>query len=94
MVGAALLTSCHVQNRVPLKNKEKSPYKEWIGKKLSLSYLCTVDCVFLGYAHHSIAYRCLVIKLEVPDVHVDTFFSVVMLLSLKIFSYEKFVWHV
>jgi hypothetical protein len=32
-----------------------------------------VDCVFLGYAHHSIAYRFLVIKLEVPDVHVDTF---------------------
>jgi hypothetical protein len=33
----------------------------------------TVDYVFLGYAHHSIAYRFLVIKLEVPDVHVDTF---------------------
>jgi hypothetical protein len=33
----------------------------------------TVDCVFLGYAHHSIDYRFLVIKLEVPDVHVDTF---------------------
>jgi hypothetical protein len=32
-----------------------------------------VDRVFLGYAHHSIAYRFLVIKLEVPDVHVDTF---------------------
>jgi hypothetical protein len=33
----------------------------------------TMDCVFLGYAHHSIAYRFLVIKSEVPDVHVDTF---------------------
>jgi hypothetical protein len=33
----------------------------------------TVDCVFLGYAHHSIAYRFLVIKSEVPDVHADTF---------------------
>jgi hypothetical protein len=33
----------------------------------------TVDCVFLGYAHHSIAYRFLVIKLEAPDMHVDTF---------------------
>jgi hypothetical protein len=27
----------------------------------------------LGYAHHSIVYRVLVIKLEVPDVYVDTF---------------------
>jgi hypothetical protein len=33
----------------------------------------TVDCVFLGYAHHSIAYRILVIKSDIPDVHVDTF---------------------
>jgi hypothetical protein len=33
----------------------------------------TVDCVFLGYAHHSIDYRFLVIKSEIPDVHVDTF---------------------
>jgi hypothetical protein len=32
-----------------------------------------VDCVFLGYAHHSIAYRFLVIKSEVSDVHVDIF---------------------
>jgi hypothetical protein len=33
----------------------------------------TVDCVFLGYAHHSTAYRFLVIKSEIPDVHIDTF---------------------
>jgi hypothetical protein len=33
----------------------------------------TVDYVFLRYAHHSIAYRFLVIKSEVPNVHVDTF---------------------
>jgi hypothetical protein len=90
----ALLTSCHVLNRVPMKNKEKTPYKEWIERKPSLSYLRTwgclakvnvpinkkrklspkiIDCVFLGYAHYSIAYRFLVIKLKVPDVHVDTF---------------------
>jgi hypothetical protein len=93
-VGAALLTSCHVLNRVPMKNKEKTPYEEWIGRKSSLSYLRTwgclakvnvptnkkrklgpniVNCVFLRYAHQSIAYRFLVIKSEVPDVHVDTF---------------------
>jgi hypothetical protein len=33
----------------------------------------TVDCVFLGYAHHSTAYRFLVIKSEISDVHIDTF---------------------
>jgi hypothetical protein len=92
--GTTLLTLCHVVNRVPMKNKEKTPYEKWIGKKPSLSYLrrwdClakvnvpinkkrklgpkTVDYVFLGYAHHSIAYRFLVIKSEILDVQVDTF---------------------
>ena len=76
-----------------MKNKEKTPYEEWIGRKPSLSYLrtwgClakvkvpinkkrkldpkTVDCIFLGYAHHSIAYRFRVIKSEVPDVNVNS----------------------
>jgi hypothetical protein len=32
-----------------------------------------VYCVFLGYAHHSTCYRFLVIKSEIPDVHIDTF---------------------
>jgi hypothetical protein len=32
-----------------------------------------MDYIFLGYAHHSIAYRFLVIKSELPDVYVDTF---------------------
>jgi hypothetical protein len=94
MVGAALLTSCHVLNRVPMKNKLKTPHEEWIGRKPSVSYLCTwsclawvnvpinkkrklgpktVDCVFLRYAHHSIAYRFLVIKSEIPNMNVDTF---------------------
>jgi hypothetical protein len=91
--GTILLTSCHVLNRVSMKNKEKTPYEEWIGRKPSLSYLCTwsylakvnvtinkkrklgpktVDCIILEYAHHSIAYRFLVIKSEVPNMHVNT----------------------
>jgi hypothetical protein len=32
----------------------------------------TMDCVFLGYASCSLAYRFLVVKSEVPDVYVDT----------------------
>jgi hypothetical protein len=32
----------------------------------------TDDCVFLGYAHNSAAYRFLVIKYDFLDVHVNT----------------------
>jgi hypothetical protein len=41
MVEIALLTSCNVLNIVPMKNKEKAPYEEWIERKSSLSYLRT-----------------------------------------------------
>jgi transposase InsO family protein len=91
--GEAVLTACHVLNRLPMKNKEKTPYEVWIGRRPSLSYLrswgClakvnvpinkkrklgtkTMDCIFLGYAHHSIAYRFLVVKSEVTDMHVNS----------------------
>jgi hypothetical protein len=43
-----------------------------INKKCKLSPK-TVDCVFLAYAHHSIDYKFLVIKSEIPDAHVDIF---------------------
>lgn len=42
-----------------------------INKKRKLG-LKTVDCIFLGYAHHSTAYKFLVIKSKAPDVLVDT----------------------
>jgi hypothetical protein len=32
----------------------------------------TVDCVFFGYAIHSVGYRFLIINSEVPDMHVGT----------------------
>ena len=91
--GEALLTACHVLNKVPNKNKDKTPYEEWVGRKPSLAYLRTwgclakvnipipkkrklgpkiVDCIFLGYAPRSVGYRFLVVKSEVPDMHVDT----------------------
>ena len=31
-----------------------------------------VDYVFLGYAQRSIAYRFLVVKFDIPDMHVDS----------------------
>ena len=32
----------------------------------------TVDCVFLGYAIHSVGYRFLIVKSGVTDMHVGT----------------------
>jgi hypothetical protein len=86
------LTACHVLNKVPTKNKESTPFKEWEKRKLNISYLRTwglakvnvpinkkrklgpkiVDCVFLGYAFHSIGYRFLIINSIVPDMLVGT----------------------
>jgi hypothetical protein len=51
---------CLTKVNVPINKKHK------LGPK-------TVDCVFLGYAHHSTIYRFLVIKSEIHDVHIDTF---------------------
>lgn len=51
--------SCLAKVNVPIPKKRK------LGPK-------TVDCVFLGYAHHSVGYRFLVVKSRVPDVHVGT----------------------
>jgi hypothetical protein len=45
MVEVTLLTSCHVLNRVSMKNKEKTPYEELIGRKSSISYLRTWGCL-------------------------------------------------
>ena len=41
------------------------PKKVTIGPK-------TVDCIFIGYAHNSSAYRFLVYKSDIPDIHVNT----------------------
>nr|AAS07263.1 putative gag/pol polyprotein [Oryza sativa Japonica Group]ABF98438.1 retrotransposon protein, putative, Ty1-copia subclass [Oryza sativa Japonica Group] len=94
--GEAVLTACHVLNKIPMKHKEVTPFEEWERKKLNLSYLrtwgClakvnvpiakkqklgpnTVDCVFLGYAIHSVGYRFLIVNSGVPDMHVGTVFE-------------------
>jgi hypothetical protein len=43
--GEAILTACHVLNRVSTKNKEIAPFEEWFKKKVNLSYLRTWDCL-------------------------------------------------
>ena len=43
-----------------------------INKKRKLG-LKTVDCILLGYVHHSMAYKFLVIKSKTPNILVDSF---------------------
>jgi hypothetical protein len=39
--GETILTACHVLNRVPIKNKEITPFEKWEKKRVNLSYLRT-----------------------------------------------------
>ena len=43
--GEALLTACHVHNRVLCKKIQSSPYELWNGRKLNLSYLKVWGCI-------------------------------------------------
>jgi hypothetical protein len=53
---------CLAKVNLPINKKRK------LGPK-------TVDCVFLGYASHGIAYRFLVMKFGVDDMSVGTIFE-------------------
>jgi hypothetical protein len=91
--GEAILTACHVLNKVPTKDNETTPYEKWEKRKPTLSYLRTWGClahvnmpipkkrklgwktvngIFIGYAHHNVGYKFLVVKSEVPDIRVGT----------------------
>nr|CAD41546.2 OSJNBb0091E11.16 [Oryza sativa Japonica Group] len=43
--GEAILTVCHVLNKIPVKHKKVTPFEEWERKKLNLSYLRTWGCL-------------------------------------------------
>ncbi|CAL1369869.1 unnamed protein product [Linum trigynum] len=43
--GEALLTACHVHNRIPSKKLRESPYELWKGRKPNLSYLRVWGCL-------------------------------------------------
>ena len=43
--GEALLTACHVHNRIPSKKIKISPYEVWKGRKPNLSYLRVWGCI-------------------------------------------------
>ena len=40
--------------------------------KKAKAWTKTIDCVFLGYAIHSVGYRFLIINSSVPEMAVDT----------------------
>jgi len=84
----AILSACHIQNRIPHKKTGKTPYEFWKGYRSNLKYLkvwgCLAkvifpnsnkrkigskssDCMFIGYAEHSAAYRFLVLKSDLLD---------------------------
>ena len=86
--GEALLSACFLQNRIPHKKTQKTPYELWKGFVPNLQYLkvwgClakvllpdfkkrkigskTSDCMFIGYAQQSSAYRFLVVKSDILD---------------------------
>ena len=39
------MTSCHVLNKVPTKDKEITPYEKWTRRRTTLSYLRTWGCL-------------------------------------------------
>ena len=43
--GEGMLTTCHVLNCVPTKDKEITPFEEWKKKRPTLSYLHTWGCL-------------------------------------------------
>nr|GEX61154.1 zinc finger, CCHC-type [Tanacetum cinerariifolium] len=78
----AMLTACYLLNRVPNKRNKATPYELWqpdpkrktLGEK-------GIDCIFVGYAEHSKAYRFYVIEpknsiIEARDaIFVENYFS-------------------
>ena len=81
--GEAILSACHLQNRISYKKIGRTPYELWKGHAPNFKYLkvwgClakvmfpdpkkrkirskTFDCMFIGYASNSAAYRFLVLK--------------------------------
>ena len=84
----AILSACHLHNRIPYNKTGQTPYELWKGHAPNLKYLkvwgCldkimlpdpkkrkpgskTYDCMFIGYASNSVAYRFLVLKSDVLE---------------------------
>ena len=84
----AILSACHIQNKIPYKKTSKKSYELWKGYAPNIAYLkvwgClakvllpelgpkTFDVMFIGYVENNAAYRFLVTKLENSLVDVNT----------------------
>ena len=43
--GKAILSACHIQNRIPYKKTKKTPYELWKGYSPNLGYLKVWECL-------------------------------------------------
>ena len=43
--GEAILSACHIQNRIPYKKNGKTPYELWKGYALNIAYLKVWGCL-------------------------------------------------
>ena len=53
--GEALLTVCHILNRIPMKKNEISPYELWKGRKPNIGYFKVWGC--LSYYKKTYPYK-------------------------------------
>ena len=81
--GGSFFSTNQILNKISHKKNDLTPYELWKGRKLSYKYLkvwgCLtklailnpkiVKCVFIGYANNSSAYRFLVYKSNIPNIH-------------------------
>ena len=51
MVGEAILTACHVLNKVPIKDNDITPHERWAKRRTTLSYLRTWGCLVKVNVH-------------------------------------------
>ncbi|KAJ9556753.1 hypothetical protein OSB04_011367 [Centaurea solstitialis] len=83
----ACLTANSILNKIPHKKCNQSPYELWKGRFPTFKRMKvwvawpkfktklgpkTIDCIYLGPAKNSAAYRFLVYKSQIEDVHINT----------------------
>ncbi|GKA59734.1 retrovirus-related pol polyprotein from transposon TNT 1-94 [Tanacetum coccineum] len=65
MWGEAILTATYLLNKIPCKEKEETPYELWPSKDSGPK---SMDCIFIGYAKNSSAYRFIIHDSKNSDI--------------------------
>lgn len=47
--GEAISIASHLQNRLPTKSNDKTPYEVWLNRKLNVHLLKVFDCTIYAY---------------------------------------------